>query len=93
MPDTAKSLYRVTYHDAVGNITHRNVLATDSAAASAFIGAQQTLNVTQVATDVEIVGVDKPHLRISPKVATVVPPLGLTPAEMKDLKAIFAKVE
>jgi hypothetical protein len=89
-----KSVYRISYYDSGGNIAHSNVLAKDAASASAFVGASHTVNVTEVAANVEIVGVDSPHARIAAQPATVLPLTagwGLTREEVREIRTALAR--
>jgi hypothetical protein len=90
----SKSVYRVSYYDSGGNIAHTNILATDAASAAAFTGASHTVNVTEVAANVEIIGVDSPHARVAAQPATLTPLMpgwGLTREEVSAIKTVLGK--
>jgi len=87
----SKSVYRVKFYDSGGNIVHANVLANDAASAAAFTGGTNIVNVTEVAANVEIVGVDPPHGRVAAQPATVLPTSGFTGEEVSAIKTMLAK--
>jgi hypothetical protein len=88
-----KTLYRVTYYTDKNAETQALVVAETAAEAATFLGLSQWQSAAEVARNVEVAGVDKPHEKIAPKEPDIMPPAPeqLTPDDIKKLKALVAK--
>ena len=94
MAEFKRSVFRVNSYDTAGNVVSAYVMAGNSAAASAFVGAAHTLNVVEIASGVEIAGVDTPHARIAAPPATITPLApgwGFSREEVSAIKTVLGK--
>lgn len=89
-----KSVYRVNYYIGGVPVT-KNVCASSPSEAADFVGVRDgSAQVNALASNVEVVGVDKPYAAIAGPAINYAPPEApkqLSDVELAKLRAILAK--